>query len=125
MGDICKVCGCTDDKPCITEEGPCHWVMRGFCSACCIVLPAGENCFKKEKVDLIIPKKCEACALIAESVIAQKNSYTCSKGKFDGTTIPPGGHQWFAWRGIQRPNKTVARAQRHCPYWEVHPRYKA
>lgn len=30
----CRVCGCTDDKACHTEDGPCHWVEPDLCSAC-------------------------------------------------------------------------------------------
>jgi len=125
MSDICKVCGCTDDNACITEEGPCHWVMRGLCSACYIELPAGENCFKGD-VGLIIPKECRCCAFLKEvavstDILKSGEGYTCIKGRFDHQGIP----QWYAWRGLSRPNKAVARAQKKCPFWEVHPRYKA
>jgi hypothetical protein len=30
----CRECGCTDDKPCITKEGPCSWAKKDLCSAC-------------------------------------------------------------------------------------------
>ncbi len=30
----CRVCGCTDDHACMTNEGPCHWVEEDLCSAC-------------------------------------------------------------------------------------------
>lgn len=30
----CRVCGCTDLEPCITDEGPCSWVEKDLCSAC-------------------------------------------------------------------------------------------
>ena len=30
----CRECGCTDDKPCITKEGPCSWAEKDLCSAC-------------------------------------------------------------------------------------------
>jgi hypothetical protein len=30
----CRVCGCTNDKACITPEGPCSWVEWDLCSAC-------------------------------------------------------------------------------------------
>lgn len=30
----CRECGCTDDKPCITKEGPCRWAKKDLCSAC-------------------------------------------------------------------------------------------
>ncbi len=30
----CRKCGCTNDKACKTEDGPCHWVEPDLCSAC-------------------------------------------------------------------------------------------
>lgn len=30
----CKLCGCTDDRACMTPNGPCHWVKKDLCSAC-------------------------------------------------------------------------------------------
>ena len=30
----CLKCGCTEDAPCITLDGPCSWVDELFCSAC-------------------------------------------------------------------------------------------
>jgi hypothetical protein len=30
----CRKCGCTDERACITAEGPCHWVAADLCSAC-------------------------------------------------------------------------------------------
>jgi hypothetical protein len=30
----CRVCGCTDDRACVTADGPCHWVEDSLCSAC-------------------------------------------------------------------------------------------
>jgi|ERR1051326_6928123 hypothetical protein len=36
----CRVCGCTEQQPCITDGEPCHWVDHGLCSAC--VLRPGE-----------------------------------------------------------------------------------
>ncbi len=36
MDDVrkCRICGCTWDNACMTEEGPCHWVETDLCSAC-------------------------------------------------------------------------------------------
>lgn len=28
----CIVCGCTQEDPCILEDGPCHWHTPGLCS---------------------------------------------------------------------------------------------
>lgn len=30
----CTECGCTDDRACITDEGPCWWAAYDLCSAC-------------------------------------------------------------------------------------------
>jgi len=31
---FCRVCGCTDEHACETDDGPCHWVEDDLCSAC-------------------------------------------------------------------------------------------
>lgn len=30
----CRVCGCTEERACATDAGPCHWVEVDLCSAC-------------------------------------------------------------------------------------------
>jgi hypothetical protein len=31
----CRVCGCTDDKACLGDDGnPCYWIEDNLCSAC-------------------------------------------------------------------------------------------
>jgi hypothetical protein len=30
---VCTECGCTEDRACVTDDGPCHWVAPGRCSA--------------------------------------------------------------------------------------------
>lgn len=30
----CRVCGCTDDTPCIVDGEPCAWVLPDLCSGC-------------------------------------------------------------------------------------------
>ena len=30
----CRVCGCTQDRACVTELGPCFWVDATLCSGC-------------------------------------------------------------------------------------------
>ena len=30
----CRVCGCTQDHACVTDDGPCAWVEADLCSAC-------------------------------------------------------------------------------------------
>lgn len=35
MNQRCRVCGCTDDRACVSQdEGPCYWVEEDLCSAC-------------------------------------------------------------------------------------------
>lgn len=33
-GGICRCCGCTDDRACVTNGIACHWVEPDLCSAC-------------------------------------------------------------------------------------------
>jgi len=33
-GMVCAFCGCSDEAPCQTAEGPCSWAAPGVCSAC-------------------------------------------------------------------------------------------
>ena len=33
---ICRVCGCTQEHACETDEGPCYWVEDDLCSACAL-----------------------------------------------------------------------------------------
>lgn len=37
----CRVCGCAEDHPCMTEDGPCFWLEQDLCSGC-IDKEAGE-----------------------------------------------------------------------------------
>lgn len=30
----CRVCGCTQDRACVGEDGNCWWVEADLCSAC-------------------------------------------------------------------------------------------
>jgi len=80
------------------------------------------------KCELIIPKECRCCANLEEDKKAEslgyKNYWRCTEGRYDpvmpdGSTVPGS----FAWSGVSRPNKAVARAQKHCPFFRVHPRY--
>ncbi|MHB8084370.1 MAG: hypothetical protein ACYDHZ_00895 [Dehalococcoidia bacterium] len=136
MKGVCKVCGCTDEHGCIVAGDPakletvvtCHWILDNLCSACCVEIPPGENCFKGN-CGLIMPKECQTCANLEKdeeaATVGYKDYHRCGKGRFD-ERIPDGAPLLvsYAWRGIQRPNKAVARAQKQCPAWEVHPRYK-
>lgn len=32
---VCRLCGCTEDRACLSKSGvPCHWVESDLCSAC-------------------------------------------------------------------------------------------
>jgi hypothetical protein len=31
---LCRECGCTDGRPCMTDDGPCGWSEPGLCTAC-------------------------------------------------------------------------------------------
>jgi len=33
----CRVCGCTDDGPCVVADVPCCWVQDDLCSACATI----------------------------------------------------------------------------------------
>jgi ParB family chromosome partitioning protein len=49
QGWVCRVCGCTDEHACETEDGPCHWAEPNLCSACVgkevkPAAPAKEKC---------------------------------------------------------------------------------
>lgn len=124
----CKICGCTDDNPCVTAEGTCSWVMKELCSECVVVLQPGEHCYSRKGL-LIVSKECRNCAKLAEDKEAGgrgfKNHWRCAEGRFDpkmpdGSTVP----ECYAWSGICRPNKAVAAAQRKCPLFEVHPKWR-
>ncbi len=113
MKGVCKICGCTEEQACLTDAGPCSWVMgktKDLCSACVIVLE--DKGYKK----VFVPKACRYCGLL----LRDGKDYTCSKGRFDEPYLAPGGHQWYAWSGIRRPNKAVAAAQKRCPLFQVH-----
>ena len=126
MGDVCKICGCTDEEACMTDEGPCSWVIPGLCSACAVVFHRGEH--SKGNYELIIPKECRHCANLEEDKKAEhlgyKNYWRCTEGRYDpvlpaGSTVPGS----FAWSGVSLPNKAVARAQKHCLFFRVHSRF--
>jgi hypothetical protein len=35
----CKICGCSDDRACNTQLGPCFWVAEKLCSGCALQHP--------------------------------------------------------------------------------------
>lgn len=55
-----------------------------------------------------------ACKYCDELIVEIKDDhdwYRCRHGRFDIKRIP----QYFAWTGIWKPNKVVAKAQENCP----------
>lgn len=72
-----------------------------------------------------IPRECRFCALLKEPedpLPGEEGNYRCSAGRFDyqmpsGDKIPVS----WAWSGIWRPNKSVVKAQKDCPSFQVHP----
>ena len=110
------MCQCTEAQPCQTEDGPCHWetpCAPDYCSACVVYL---------EEQRLLVAKMCKYCDLVEMDTFSYgKEIFSCSKGRFDGGTGFP---RWYVWSGITRPTKRVAEAQKHCPFFEVHRKYK-
>ena len=128
MAKVCKICGCTDDNACITEEGPCSWAFNTqggpVCSACVFELPKDPARKLWPKDNLLIEKRCADCAhLIEGAPWKDSKTFTCSQGLFDEKNISPGGHHWFALSGIKRPNKTVKTARHSCQDWIIHARW--
>lgn len=125
----CHICGCTEDNPCMTSEGPCSWAFEeragSVCSACIVKLPPDPTRDKYPDSHLIIKKVCINCATLIKDQIGGRESYTCEIGLFDtDLDATKGTYQWFAWSGVKRPNKTVAKARRSCKEWKLNPRWQ-
>lgn len=119
----CHICGCTEENPCITDEGPCYWAFEDragpVCSACVIALPPDPKRGKYPEAHIILEKRCRSCGhLKAGELYRLKDCFTCELGKF-------GENQFYRWSGIKRPNKTVAEARRNCKEWTIHPSWKS
>lgn len=127
--EVCHICGCTENQPCMTDEGPCSWAFETragpVCTACVVKLPPDPTREKYPNDSLVIEKVCISCAHLIQDQISGMDSYTCGAGRFD-TDIDAtrGAHHWFARSGIKRPNKTVAAARRSCTEWKLHPRWQ-
>ena len=65
-------------------------------------------------------KECRFCALLGSEIWGSEECFRCQAGRHDDKY----GTCSFAWSGIWRPNKTVAAAQKDCPYFRIHPRVK-
>jgi len=70
------------------------------------------------------PLECRFCDELICDERQGREWFRCRHGRFDieeplkpGDMIP----RYFAWSGIWKPNKTVAAAQKGCPYFELHP----
>ena len=120
---VCSICGCDELHACVTDEGPCSWILPNLCSACAIELPPGQNFFSTPNIALIVPKKCENCDhLASREMLGRKKDFSCSEGRF---VVPgaPSTRRWYAWTGIKRPNTALRQVQKQCPLWKVHHRF--
>jgi hypothetical protein len=116
----CKLCGCDDEHACKKDNGkPCSWLTSDLCDNCVVVLEEGQ---------LLVPKECRHCSHLVEDKeiekVGYKNYWRCEQGRFDDR-MPDGDYisSSYALSGINRPNKSVAKAQMKCPSFEVHPRW--
>jgi len=64
-----------------------------------------------------VKQECRFCDELGRHLRQGKEWFRCQHGRFD-TVVP----RYFAWSGIRQPNKTVAAAQKDCPYFKVHPK---
>lgn len=122
----CKICGCTENHACVTEKGPCSWILPNLCSACAVELSPEENA--QGNYGLLIEKQCQTCAHLVESKDlpqGYENYWECDAGRINDR-MPSGEYipHCYKHSGFVRPNKTVAAAQRKCPFFAVHPRWK-
>jgi hypothetical protein len=111
----CCVCGCTDMDPCFTDGIPCSWLLDNLCDACVVEIP-GTN--------VVYEKMCRYCDNLVGDLFQGKPIYTCCAQETpDGESFyfrmsgEGGLVAWFAWSGIWKPNKSVAAAQRRCPWF--------
>lgn len=112
MKGVCRICGCIETNACMTEDGPCAWVLPNLCDACVVSIEGNPN--------VLVPKDCADCTNLGNFEL---DTFRCAKGRFDyrpkefSSTVLI--HRSFAWSGIVKPNKTVQAAQKKCPYFEV------
>jgi hypothetical protein len=57
-----------------------------------------------------MPPQCLVCDRLEKKRIKGRYWYRCLAGRFD----IDGGPAYYAWRGITKPNKAVAKAQKDC-----------
>lgn len=55
----CQVCGCTDDRACMTDHGPCHWACKvpPICSGCAPLVSILCKQLYKEPFSIIAGKR--------------------------------------------------------------------
>jgi hypothetical protein len=94
---------------------PCAWVFDNLCDACVVEKP-GTNA--------LFPKECRFCDNLINDWLLDKQIYTCcvqetedDENFYFRMSAGKWVMNWFAWSGFWKPNKTVAAAQRHCPYF--------
>jgi len=39
----CRICGCTDNRACMSSRGPCYWVEPDLCSGCVVTASVLES----------------------------------------------------------------------------------
>jgi hypothetical protein len=129
----CKICGCTEEHACMTDNGPCSWAFEtgkgSVCTACIVELPPDPGRSQYPDLHVLVEKVCLNCGHLISERIRGEDCFTCKKGHFDGQAEPhewraQGYHHWFARSGIKQPNKTVTTARRNCDEWELHPRWR-
>jgi len=69
----CRVCGCTWENACVTEEGPCYWAEDDLCSVC-------ENWLEISEKDAIFAYG-EAVASASRDALITKFGWTAEKLK--------------------------------------------
>lgn len=81
-----------------------------------------QICFGVRRGDMEVKDEIEvACKYCDELVVSTRQGhdwYRCRHGRFDVPERFRPGHmipRYFAWSGIWKPNKTVAKAQENCP----------
>lgn len=47
---VCCVCRCTEETPCVTEDGPCSWVLPDLCSNPDCIAAVATTAFPGEMV---------------------------------------------------------------------------
>ena len=63
----CRICGCTQNRACMTQYGPCYWVEYDLCSACVL-----KDQLSKDYIKIRAARENEGTAILA-------TCHTCGK----------------------------------------------